>query len=207
MIDFEALRQAVISGKRNEVTAIVQAAIDEKEDINEILDQGMIPAMREIGDRFSRNEAYVPELLIAARAMQSGLTLIEPLLVGSGRKSKGKIAVGTVKGDLHDIGKNLVVIMLKGAGYDVIDLGVNCDLSKFEEAATQGAQIIGCSALLTTTMPFMKEVVEHFKGTDTKIIIGGAPVTHSYSDEIGADGYSEDANGAVKLVESLLKVS
>lgn len=207
MIDFEALRQAVISGKRNEVTAIVQAAIDEKEDINEILDQGMIPAMREIGDRFSRNEAYVPELLIAARAMQSGLTLIEPLLVGSGRKSKGKIAVGTVKGDLHDIGKNLVVIMLKGAGYDVIDLGVNCDVSKFEEAATQGAQIIGCSALLTTTMPFMKEVVEHFKGTDTKIIIGGAPVTHSYNDEIGADGYSEDANGAVKLVESLLKVS
>lgn len=207
MIDFEALRQAVISGKRNEVTAIVQAAIDEKEDINEILDQGMIPAMREIGDRFSRNEAYVPELLIAARAMQSGLTLIEPLLVGSGRKSKGKVAVGTVKGDLHDIGKNLVVIMLKGAGYDVIDLGVNCDLSKFEEAATQGAQIIGCSALLTTTMPFMREVVEHFKGTDTKIIIGGAPVTHSFNDEIGADGYSEDANGAVKLVEKLLKVS
>ncbi len=205
MTDFEALRNAVISGKRNDVITIVQAAIDNKEDINALLDQGMIPAMREIGDRFSRNEAYVPELLIAARAMQSGLALIEPLLIASGRKSLGKVAIGTVKGDLHDIGKNLVAIMLKGAGYEVIDLGVNCDVNKYEEAFKQGAQVIGCSSLLTTTMPYMKDVVEYFKGKNVKVIIGGAPVTQSYCDEIGADGFSEDANGAVKLVDSLLK--
>lgn len=165
----------------------------------------MIPAMREIGERFSRNEAYVPELLIAARAMQSGLALIEPLIAASGRKSIGKVAIGTVKGDLHDIGKNLVAIMLKGAGYDVIDLGVNCDLGKYEEGMARGAQIIACSSLLTTTMTYMKDVVEHFKGKNVKVIIGGAPVTQAYADEIGADGYSQDATGAVKLVDCLLK--
>ncbi len=205
MTDFEALKTAVIRGSRNDVSAIVQAAIDNGEDINPILDRGMIPAMREIGERFSRNEAYVPELLIAARAMQSGLALIEPLIAASGRKSIGKIAIGTVKGDLHDIGKNLVAIMLKGAGYDVIDLGVNCDLDKYEEGITRGAQIIACSSLLTTTMTYMKDVVEHFKGKGVKVIIGGAPVTQAYADEIGADGYSQDATGAVKLVDCLLK--
>lgn len=203
MTDFEALRTAVIKGKRNDVTAIVQAAIEEKEDINRLLDEGMIPAMREIGDKFSRNEAYVPELLIAARAMQTGLALIEPLIAASGRKSMGRIAIGTVKGDLHDIGKNLVAIMLKGAGYDVIDLGVNCDTVKYDNAVKQGADIVACSSLLTTTMPYMREVVQHFKGTDIKVIVGGAPVTQAFADEIGADGYSEDANGAVKLVDSL----
>ncbi len=204
MTDFEALKAAVIKGDRNKVTAMVQAAIDEKEDINAILDQGMIPAMREIGDKFSRNEAYVPELLIAARAMQAGLALLEPLIAASGRKSLGKVAIGTVKGDLHDIGKNLVGIMLKGAGYEVMDLGVNCDIAKYEDAVGKGAQIIGCSSLLTTTMPYMKDVVEHFKGKGVKVIIGGAPVTQAYADEIGADGYSDDANGAVKLVDSLM---
>ena len=203
MTDFGALRTAIIKGKRNDVTAIVQAAIEEKEDINRLLDEGMIPAMREIGDKFSRNEAYVPELLIAARAMQTGLALIEPLIAASGRKSIGKIAIGTVKGDLYDIGKNLVAIMLKGAGYDVIDLGVNCDTAKYDSAVKQGAEIVACSSLLTTTMPYMREVVEHFKGTNVKVIIGGAPVTQAFADEIGADGYSEDANGAVKLVDSL----
>lgn len=205
MEDYEALKNAIIRGKRNDVTAIVQKAIDNKEDINAILDKGMIPAMREIGDRFSRNEAYVPELLIAARAMQSGLSLIEPLIAASGRQPLGKIAIGTVKGDLHDIGKNLVAIMLKGAGYEVIDLGVNCDISKYEEGVKQGAQIVACSSLLTTTMPYMKEVVDHFRGSNVKVIIGGAPVTSAYAEGIGADGYSEDANGAVKLVDSLLK--
>ncbi len=206
MTDFEALKKAVMSGKRNDVAAIVQAAIDAKENIGDILDKGMIPAMREIGDRFSKNEVYVPELLIAARAMQAGLALIEPLLAATGRKSMGKIAIGTVKGDLHDIGKNLVAIMLKGAGYDVIDLGVNCDVEKYKGALEQGAQILACSALLTTTMPYMKEIVNAFKGK-AKIIIGGAPVTQAYADEIGADGYSDDANGAVKLVDSILKKS
>lgn len=204
MTDFEALKAAVIRGDRNKVTAMVQAAIDGKEDINAILDRGMIPAMREIGDKFSRNEAYVPELLIAARAMQAGLALLEPLIAASGRKSLGKVAIGTVKGDLHDIGKNLVGIMLKGAGYEVMDLGVNCDIAKYEDAVGKGARIIGCSSLLTTTMPYMKDVVEHFKGKGVKVIIGGAPVTQAYADEIGADGYSDDANGAVKLVDSLM---
>ncbi len=207
MTDFEALRAAVIKGKRNEVTAIIQAAIDAKEDINAILDRGMIPAMREIGDKFSRNEAYVPELLIAARAMQSGLVLLEPLIAASGREPLGKVAIGTVKGDLHDIGKNLVAIMLKGAGYEVIDLGVNCDIAKYEEGVARGANIVACSSLLTTTMPYMKDVVEHFKERGIKVIIGGAPVTASFAAEIGADGFSEDANGAVRLVDSLVKTA
>ena len=204
MFDSAALKTAIIRGKRNDVVTIVQGAIDAGTDLNEILDQGMIPAMREIGDKFSRNEAYVPELLIAARAMQSGLALIEPLIAASGRESKGKIAIGTVCGDLHDIGKNLVAIMLKGAGYDVIDLGVNCDVAKYEEGVKQGATIVACSSLLTTTMGYMKEVVEHFKGTDVKVIVGGAPVTQEFADEIGAAGYSDDANAAVKLVDSIL---
>ncbi|NLF21836.1 MAG: cobalamin-binding protein [Lentisphaerae bacterium] len=204
MVDFDALKAAVIKGKRDDVVAIVNAAIAEKADVNELLDKGMIPAMREIGDKFSRNEAYVPELLIAARAMQSGLALLEPLITASGRKSKGKVAIGTVKGDLHDIGKNLVAIMIKGAGYDVVDLGVNCDVAKFEEGVAQGATIVACSSLLTTTMTYMKDVVAAFKGKGVKVIIGGAPITQAYCDEIGADGYSEDANGAVKLVDQLL---
>ena len=204
MIDLEALKAAIIKGKRNDVSSIIQAAIDTNENVNLILDQGMIPAMREIGDRFSRNEAYVPELLIAARAMQAGLTLLEPLIASSGRVARAKIAIGTVKGDLHDIGKNLVAIMLKGAGFDVVDLGVNCDIAKYEEGVAQGATILACSSLLTTTMSYMKEIAAHFKGKGVKIIIGGAPLTQAYCDEIGADGYSEDANGAVHLVEALL---
>ena len=206
MTDFEALKQAVMKGKRNDVSAMVQAAIDAGENVNELLDKAMIPAMREIGDKFSRNEAYVPELLIAARAMQTGLALLEPLLVNSGRKPLGKIGIGTVKGDLHDIGKNLVAIMLKGAGYEVIDLGVNCDVEKYESAVAQGATIIGCSSLLTTTRPYMKEVVDHFKGRGVKVIIGGAPITEEYAASIGADGFSADANGAVHLVDRLMGV-
>ena len=205
MTDFIALQTAIIKGKRDDVKAIVNAALEAKEDINALLDKGMIPAMREIGERFSRNEAYVPELLIAARAMQAGLAIIEPELAKSGRKSLGKIAIGTVKGDLHDIGKNLVAIMLKGAGYDVIDLGVNCDIAKFEDGVKQGAQIIACSSLLTTTMAYMKDIVTHFKDQGVKVIIGGAPVTKSFADEIGANGFSDDANGAVKLVDGFLK--
>ncbi|MDD4097509.1 MAG: corrinoid protein [Lentisphaeria bacterium] len=204
MSDYLALRDAVIAGKREAVTEIVKAAIAAGEDVNALLDQGMIPAMREIGDRFSRNEAYVPELLIAARAMQAGLALIEPQLAASGRKALGKVAIGTVKGDLHDIGKNLVAIMLKGAGYDVIDCGVNCDIAKFDDAVKQGAQVIACSSLLTTTMTYMRDVVAHFKGTGVKVIVGGAPLTQAFADEIGADGFSEDASGAVRLVDKLL---
>ena len=202
-MDFDALKTAVKKGRRNDVTTLVQSAIEEKIDPNELLDRSMIPAMREIGDAFSRNEAYVPELLVAARAMQAGLKLIEPMVAASGRKARGRIVIGTVKGDLHDIGKNLVAIMLKGAGYDVVDLGVNCDVEKYA-AASEGAQIVACSSLLTTTMPYLKDVVEHFRGTPIKVIVGGAPITQEFADEIGAAGYSSDANEAVKLVDSLL---
>jgi len=207
MANLEDLQGSIIKGKRDEVVTFVKDYIAAGNDVNEIIDKGMIPAMREIGERFSRNEAYVPELLIAARAMQAGLEIVEPLLAETGRKSLGKVAIGTVKGDLHDIGKNLVAIMLKGAGYDVIDLGVNCDIAKFESGVEQGADLIACSALLTTTMSYMKEIAEHFKDSKVRVIIGGAPVTQSFCDEIGADGYSDDANGAVKLVDSLLAKS
>jgi 5-methyltetrahydrofolate--homocysteine methyltransferase len=202
----EQLFNAIIKGKRKDVTALVQAEIDAGANVENILMESMIPAMREIGDRFSRNEVYVPEMLIAARAMQSGLDLIDPLLADTDHKPLGKVAIGTVKGDLHDIGKNLVAMMVKGAGYEVMDLGVDCDVSKFDEAVENGAQVIMLSALLTTTMPYMKEIVEHFKSKESpvKILIGGAPVTQEYADEIGADGYSSDANQAVGSVEQAL---
>jgi 5-methyltetrahydrofolate--homocysteine methyltransferase len=204
MADFQAIHNAIVTGKRDDVTKLIQGAIDANEDIAEILDKAMIPAMREMGDKFSRNEVYVPQMLIAARAMQAGLDLVEPILANTDHEPLGVVGIGTVKGDLHDIGKNLVAIMLKGAGYKVIDLGVNCDVTKYESAVEQGAQVVACSSLLTTTMTYMKDVVEYFKGKGIKIIIGGAPVTQEYSDTIGADGYSSDANGAVKLVDALL---
>ena len=136
--------------------------------------------------------------------MRRSLDELEPLIAASGREPKGNIAIGTVKGDLHDIGKNLVAIMLRGAGYNVIDLGTDCDVGRFDEGVAQGAQIVACSSLLTTTMTYMRNVVEHYKESEVKVIIGGAPITQAYCDEIGADGYSADANEAVSLVESLL---
>ena len=202
----EELFNAIMKGKRKDVAALVQTELDAGTEVSSILMESMIPAMREIGARFSRNEVYVPEMLIAARAMQAGLDIVDPLLSQSGHESLGKVAIGTVKGDLHDIGKNLVAMMVKGAGYEVVDLGVDCDVAKYDEAVNNGAQVLMLSALLTTTMPYMKEVVSHFKakGSPVKILIGGAPVTQEYSDEIGADGYSSDANQAVGSVEKAL---
>ncbi len=199
----EELYNGIMKGNRNLVQEIVQKLVDEKVDVAEILDDSMIPAMREMGDKFSKNEIYVPEMLIAARAMQAGLAIVEPLLSATGHEPLGKVAVGTVKGDLHDIGKNLVVIMLKGAGYEVDDLGVNCDVDKFKEAVSNGAEAVLLSALLTTTMPYMKEVVDGIASA-AKVVIGGAPVTDDYAKEIGADGYGSDANEAVKVVDSIL---
>jgi len=203
----EALYEAVLKGKRKDVATIVQEDVEKGVNVAEILMDSMIPAMAEIGDRFSRNEAYVPEMLISARAMQAGLDILDPLLAEAGHEPIAKIAVGTVKGDLHDIGKNLVAMMLKGAGFDVIDLGVDCDVEKYKEAVESGAQAILLSALLTTTMPYMKEVVEGLKDSDVKILIGGAPVTQAYADEIGADGYSDDANTAVKAAKAVLGIA
>ncbi len=200
----EELFNAIIKGKRKDVTALVQADVDAGTAVEGILMDSMIPAMREIGDRFSRNEVYVPEMLIAARAMQAGLDIVEPLLADTGHEPIAKVAIGTVKGDLHDIGKNLVAMMLKGAGYEVIDLGVDCDIAKYEEAVNNGTQVLLLSALLTTTMPSMKEATDHFKDSDVKILVGGAPITQEYADEIGADGYAGDANQAVGAVEKVL---
>jgi len=208
MVDFDALKAAVIKGKRDDVVAIVNAAIAEKADVNELLDKGMIPAMREIGDKFSRNEAYVPELLIAARAMQSGLALLEPLITASGRKSKGKVAIGTVKGDLHDIGKSLVAMMLEGAGFEVMDLGVDVAPEKFVEALQNGAQIVAMSALLTTTMSNMKATIDAIAAAGLRdkalVMVGGAPVTQAYADQVGADGYAPDASAAVRKARELI---
>ena len=203
----DALYEAVLTGKRKDVITIVQEDVEKGVNVAEILMESMIPAMAEIGDRFSRNEAYVPEMLIAARAMQAGLDILDPLLAEAGHEPIGKVAIGTVKGDLHDIGKNLVAMMLKGAGFEVIDLGVDCNIEKYKEAADNGVQIILLSALLTTTMPYMKEVVEALKSSSAKILIGGAPVTQAYADEIGADGYSDDANTAVKAAKGVLGIA
>ena len=201
----EALYEGIGKGNRKQVIEETQKVVDAGGDLVDLLNHSMIPAMRDIGEKFSRNEVYVPEMLIAARAMQAGLDIIEPLLAQEGHKARATIAIGTVKGDLHDIGKNLVVMMLKGAGFAVQDLGVDCSVDKFEEAVTSGANVICLSALLTTTMPYMRDVVDHFKGrNDVKIVIGGAPITQSFADEIGADAFGADANDAVTAVEKCL---
>lgn len=201
----EKLFEAICRGNRKAVAEAVQEEVDKGTNVAELLNSSMIPAMRDVGEKFSRNEVYVPEMLIAARAMQAGLNIIEPLLASAGHKARAKIAIGTVKGDLHDIGKNLVAMMLKGAGFEVLDLGVDCAVEKYAEAVEKGANIVCLSALLTTTMPYMKDVVDHFKGRDdVKVIIGGAPITREYAKEIGAHGYGTDANDAVHAVERCL---
>ena len=204
----EPLFEAICKGNRKAVQELVQKEIDAGGDAVGLLNGTMIPAMRHVGDRFSRNEIYVPEMLIAARAMQAGLNLVAPLLQKAGHKARAKVAIGTVKGDLHDIGKNLVCMMLKGAGYEVMDLGVDCGVEKFEKAVAEGAQAVCLSALLTTTMPYMRTVAEKLRENPAvKIIVGGAPVTADYAKEIGAHGYGSDANDAVRVVESCLGLS
>jgi 5-methyltetrahydrofolate--homocysteine methyltransferase len=206
MANFDALKEAVQKGKKDQAVELVKQALAAKTDPKEILDSGLIAAMRIIGDRFSRNEVFVPEMLIAARAMQAALNILEPILVAQGVEPKGTVVLGTVKGDLHDIGKNLVVMMLKGAGWQVHDLGVDVAAERFvAEAEKTNSQMILISSLLTTTMPYMKSVVElvKAKGKPFKVVIGGAPVTQAYADEIGAHGYGKDASDAVRVVETL----
>lgn len=201
----DEIYDGISKGNRKLVAEKIQSYVDSDGDVVELMNETMIPAMRDIGDKFSRNEVYVPEMLIAARAMQAGLDIIEPLLAAKGHKAKARVAIGTVKGDLHDIGKNLVAMMLKGAGYEVDDLGVDCTVEKYEEAVNNGAEVLCLSALLTTTMPYMKGIVDHFKGRDdVKILVGGAPVTMEYANEIGANGYGSDANDAVHALEKIL---
>ena len=198
---FDAVRQADC----DRVVEAVRAGVDRGTPVSSLLMDSMVPAMREIGDRFAAGEVYIPEMLIAARAMQAGLDIIEPLLGTSDHEPIGRVAVGTVKGDLHDIGKNLVVMMLKGSGYKVTDLGVNCPVEKYEEAVAGGSTVLCCSALLTSTMTYMKQVVDRFQEDPAiKVIVGGAPVTQSFAEEIGADGFAEHASEATRVVSACL---
>ena len=207
MADLKALAEAVTKGDQKTTVEITKAAIEEDTPAESILNEGLIAGMDVVGERFSKNEIYIPEMLIAARAMKSAMEILEPELVKAGVKPIGKFLVGTTQGDLHDIGKNLVAMMLKGAGFEVIDLGVDISPEKFvEQAKATGTQLIGMSALLTTTMPAMEKTVKALKnaGVSAKVMIGGAPVTQGYADKIGADGYATDAASAVDLAKSLV---
>jgi len=207
MIDLKEIAENLIRGKAPKVKELTQKAVDEGEDIQRILNEGLLAGMSVVGDKFKRNEFYVPEVLIAARAMKAGMEIIRPLLTQKGVKGMGKVILGTVRGDLHDIGKNLVGMMLEGAGFEIIDLGIDVSPEKFVQTAREkDADIIGLSALLTTTMPGMKDVVEAAKASNlrAKVMIGGAPVTQDYADEIGADGYAPDAASAVDKAKELI---
>ncbi len=211
----ELLKQianCVINGKAPDAEKLVQQALDSNVPVKDILNQGLIAAMEVVGVKFKNNEFYVPEVLIAARAMKAGMKLIKPRFAESGVEPIAKLALGTVKGDLHDIGKNLVAMMLEGAGFEIIDLGVDVAPEKFIKAIKDdGAKVIGMSALLTTTMLNMKSTLEALKNdslrNSVKVVIGGAPVTQSYADEIGADGYAADAATAVTVVKQLLNLN
>lgn len=207
MPDLKPITENLIAGRQDEVRALVAGALESGAHPKEIL-IALIGGMDEVGRRFRDNEFYIPEVMLAARAMQSAMGLLAPRLTEAGVQSVGKAAIGTVKGDMHDIGKNLVGMMLKGAGFEVSDLGVNVPPEKFVAAAKAGAQVICLSALLTTTMPAMKKTIEAMKaaGQGAKIIVGGAPVTQAYADEIGADGYAEDAATAVELCKKLIDI-
>lgn len=199
----------VENGRQNEVKSLVDKAIEEGMAAGDILNNGLVAGMNSIGIRFKNNEVFVPEVLMAARAMKAGLEIIKPILVRDKVPSKGTVVMGTVLGDLHDIGKNIVCYMLQGAGYDVIDIGIDLPKEKFIDAArSHGAQVIALSALLTTTMAYMKDVVEAVRASDlagtVKVIVGGAPVTQEFAVEIGANGYAPDASTAVEIVNGLM---
>lgn len=204
MPDLAQLHNAVVAGNAQNARSITSQALAEGVDPLQLVNQFLIPAMDEVGRRFECSEYFVPELLISARAMKASLELIRPLLTARGSKPLARVAIGTVKGDLHDIGKNLVASLLEGGGFEVIDLGVNVPPEKFVETIKQqDATIVAMSALLTTTMPAMRSTIEALKQAGVrekvKVLIGGAPITQQYADEIGADGYSETAVGAVAL--------
>ncbi len=202
------LHDAIVEGNAPVARKVTEQALAEKVDPQKLVQEYMIPAMAEVGRRYEAGDYFVPELLIAARAMKGSLELLRPLLAARGAQPAGRVAIGTVKGDLHDIGKNLVAAMLEGAGYEIIDLGVDVPPEKFISAVKEKkADIIAMSALLTTTMTSMKTTIDAINSAgirpQVRIMIGGAPVTQKYADEIGADGYSSNANGAVALVRKL----
>lgn len=209
-MSLQDLANAIIDGKREAAVEATKQAIEAKTPPQDIITDGLIAGMAVVGDRFKKNEYYVPEVLIAARAMHASLDLLRPLLAESGVQPVAVAAIGTVKGDLHDIGKNLVAMMLEGAGFQVQDLGVDVKPETFVQAAQDGANVICLSALLTTTMPAMGDTIKALESagvrSKVKIMIGGAPVTQSYADEIKADGYAPDAATAVDKAKELLAV-
>lgn len=209
MAKYQELADAVIRGDNVKSKEITQKLADEGVDPIEILNEGLFPGMDVVGKKFKANEMYIPEVLIAARAMHAAMDVIKPLLSESDAPSKGTVVLGTVQGDLHDIGKNLVGMMLEGGGFTVVDLGVDIPAEKFvEEVKKNNAKVLGLSALLTTTMPAMKDVIQALRANgeakDTKVMVGGAPLTQEYADSIGADGYAPDASSAVDLANELL---
>lgn len=209
MVDLNNISEALQRGDAEKVAELVKKALEENLLPKDILENGLIKGMNIIGVKFKKNEVYVPEVLIAARAMHTGMSILQPKLIETGVKNIGTIAIGTVKGDLHDIGKNLVKMMLEGAGFEVIDLGVDVTTDKFVEAVKEHKpNIIGMSALLTTTMVNMVEVIKALEAAGlrdkVKIMIGGAPITQNYADQIGADGYSPDAASAVDKAKTFI---
>ncbi len=215
MSQIDTIFNAVLEGDAKACTAGVQAALDAGLPPDTILKEGLIAAMAEVGRLFEENEYFVPEMLVSARAMQAGLNLLKPALAAAGAAPAGKVVVGTVKGDLHDIGKNLVAMMLEGAGFEVVDLGTDVTPDKFVKAvmehkpkAGEAPLVIGMSALLTTTMPSMTGTIKALQEAglreQVKVMIGGAPVTDGFAKQIGADGYSPDASSAVRLAKSLM---
>jgi 5-methyltetrahydrofolate--homocysteine methyltransferase len=209
VIEIETIYENVIAGQAQEVEQGVQGALDQGIEADVILNESLIPAMGEVGKRFEEGEFFVPEMLISARAMKAGLAILKPYLVDSGVESAGIVAIGTVQGDLHDIGKNLVAVMLEGAGFEVRDLGVDVPPETFVNAANEGAQVIGLSALLTTTMPKMEQTIQALREANVlnkvSVIIGGAPVTESYAQQIGADAFAPDASSATRVVRQLIE--
>jgi 5-methyltetrahydrofolate--homocysteine methyltransferase len=207
-MDLKTIYNNVIEGAASDVEAGVREALAAGIGADTILKDALIAAMGEVGNRYEEGDMFVPEMLIAARAMQAGLTLLKPHLLGGKAESAGKVAIGTVKGDLHDIGKNLVAMMLEGAGFEIMDLGVDVDPQAFVDAAHEGAQIIGMSALLTTTMSNMGVTIEALKAAGlrdkVKVMIGGAPVTEEFANRIGADGFAADAPSATRIARELL---
>jgi 5-methyltetrahydrofolate--homocysteine methyltransferase len=207
MADLKALSDSIIKGDQKTAVDVTKAALDEGMAPGTILEEGLIAGMNVIGVRFKANEVYIPEVLIAARAMKMAMEILEPKLVEAGVEPIGTAVIGTVQGDLHDIGKNLVMMMLKGAGFNVVDLGTDVAPDVFvEKAKESNVQIVGLSALLTTTMPAMEKTIRAIKdsGLTIKTMIGGAPVTQAYADKIGADGYAADAASAVDIAKELL---
>ncbi len=201
-----AIKQAVVAGRHQEIQAMVQGAIDDGVDLDLLINESLIGAMDIVGQRFASSEIFVPEMLVSAVTMKKGLELIKPLLTGTGLRSKGTILIGTVKGDLHDIGKNLVIMMLEGAGYLVVDLGIDLSVEKvIAKVEEHKPDILGLSALLTTTMPEMDKVIRTLeqKGLrdSVRVIVGGAPVDANFAEKIGADGYGKDAGEAVQLAK------